>query len=152
MPYRKPETGTWPCGVLSCVTDNRQEATARRPAGGPAAPVTVRLDSLPEEHSLPLLTDLLFFVVVDGVITFGFGVEAGGLSVVAVIASVVVFHFVQMRLLVTLRFDDQAITITRPWRRRRVPWSQIAGLIYTWDAKSSQARTNYRLQIGRAHV
>ncbi|MCP2340888.1 PH domain-containing protein [Actinomadura rupiterrae] len=30
-----------------------------------------------------------------------------------------------------LRFDDDALTIVRPWRRRRIRWDDLAGLIFT---------------------
>jgi hypothetical protein len=52
-----------------------------------------------------------------------------------------------MAWLVAVRFDDAAITIIRPWRRRRVPWDQIAGLIYTREPTSQPGRDPYRLRL-----
>jgi hypothetical protein len=56
-------------------------------------------------------------------------------------------HAVQMAWLVAVRFDDAAITIIRPWRRRRIPWDRIAGLIYTQEPTSQPGRDSYRLRL-----
>ncbi|MFC4913599.1 PH domain-containing protein [Actinomadura gamaensis] len=40
--------------------------------------------------------------------------------------------------LTTLRFDDDALTIVRLWRPRRIPWDDVAGLVYT------RVHTNHR--------
>lgn len=108
---------------------------------------TVRLSPLIEEHSLPFLVDMLFFFVLDGVLTFGFGVTARGTGAVAGIALVVAFHFVQVRTLVTLRFDDEGVTVVRPWRRRRVAWKDVAGLVYAPGPAGGSARSPYRLRL-----
>jgi hypothetical protein len=60
---------------------------------------------------------------------------------------VLVVHAVQMAWLVAVRFDDGAITVIRPWRRRRVPWDQVAGLIYTREPTSQPGRDPYRLRL-----
>lgn len=109
---------------------------------------TVRLSPLSEEHVLPLVVDLGFFIVLDAVLTLGFGASPSGLGAFALLALVVAFHFVQVRALVTLRFDDEGVTIVGPWRRRHVAWREIAGLVYTRDASgSAQSRSYYHLRL-----
>lgn len=92
---------------------------------------TVRLSPLVEEHSRALGVDVVFFVVLYGVLVLGVRTEPRGLGAFGVLAVVVVFHWLQMRFLVRLRFDDEGITVVRVPRRRRVAWSQVAGLVYT---------------------
>lgn len=89
--------------------------------------MTVRLYPLVAEHTFPLLLDAGFFTVCFGAWLLIFGNHFTG----AVLALVVLFHVVQVAWLVAVRFGDDGITIIRPWRRRHVAWSQIAGLIYT---------------------
>jgi hypothetical protein len=36
-----------------------------------------------------------------------------------------------MAWLVAVRFDHEGMTIIRPWRRRRIAWTQVSGLV--WD-------------------
>ncbi|MGW5354204.1 PH domain-containing protein [Streptomyces sp. NPDC004031] len=92
---------------------------------------TVRLGPLIEEHSRALGVDLVFFVVLYGAVVLGIRAQPRGLGAFGVIAVVVVFHWLQMRFLVRLRFDDEGITVVRGPRHRRVAWSQVAGLVYT---------------------
>jgi hypothetical protein len=106
-----------------------------------AKPTTVRLYPLGYEHTLPLLVDVGCFAA----LTAGTAVFGPWWFVVAVAVALVV-HAVQMTWLVAVRFDDAAITIIRPWRRRRVPWDQVAGLIYTREP-TSQWRDPYRLRL-----
>ena len=108
---------------------------------------TVRLSPLAEEHVLPLLVDLGFFAVLGGALTFGVG-EPRGAGAVGLVALVVAFHFAQVRALVTLRFDDEGVTVVRPWRRRRVAWKDVAGLVYTTGGGTGMSgRTYYRLRV-----
>ncbi|WP_433891158.1 PH domain-containing protein [Streptomyces sp. CA-111067] len=111
-------------------------------------PRTVRLSPLLEEHSRALGVDLVFFIVLYGVVVFGTGSEARGPGAFAVIGAVVVFHWLQMRFLVKLRFDEDGITVVRVPRRRRVLWSDIAGLVYTERGSSApNSGTTYQLRL-----
>jgi hypothetical protein len=105
-------------------------------------PTTVRLYPLGNEHTLPLLLDAACFAaLMPGTAAFG-----RWWFIVALVTAVAA-HVVQMAWLVAVRFDDAAITIIRPWRRRRIPWDQIAGLIYTQEPTSLPGRDPYRLRL-----
>jgi hypothetical protein len=94
-----------------------------------ARPTTVRLYPLPAEHTLPFLVDFVVWFVAAGVF-FSLGVSNEWLAFLPAVAIAGLAHVAQMAM-VALEFDDTAITIVRPWRRRRVEWTRIAGLIYT---------------------
>lgn len=102
---------------------------------------TVRLYPLAPEHTLPMFVDVLIFIALIPGAAFG----QWWFFVAALI--VVAAHAVQMAWLVAVRFDDTAITIVRPWRRRRIPWDRIAGLIYTAEPTSRRGRDPYRLRL-----
>jgi hypothetical protein len=108
--------------------------------------VNVRLFPLWNEHWLPMLVDVVFFVVVLGMWTFTLG-DPYGTSAFAVIVLTVAFHFVQMRWLVYDRFDDDGVTIVRTWRRRHIPWTEISGLVYTQRPTSNWGRDPYQLRL-----
>jgi hypothetical protein len=111
-------------------------------AGKLFQPTTVRLYPLGYEHTLPMLIDTLCFVaLIPSTAVFG-----QWWFIVAVL-TVIAVHTVQMVWLVAVRFDDAAITIIRPWRRHRIPWDQIAGLIYTQEPTSQPGRDPYRLRL-----
>ena len=103
---------------------------------------TVRLYSLAEEHTYPLLLDLAFFLVTFTAWVLIFGDHFTALALVPV----VLFHLVQVIWFVQVRFDDEGITIIRSLRRRRVAWSQVAGLVYT-KANGLQTRSPYKLRL-----
>jgi len=107
-----------------------------------AEPMTVRLYPLVNEHTLPLLVDIVCFIVLVPV-TVAFGLSGWVVALPAALAA----HVVQMTWLVAVRFDDTAITIVRPWRRRRIPWDQVAGLIYTSGGTYHPRRDPYRLRL-----
>jgi hypothetical protein len=92
---------------------------------------TVRLSPLIEEHSRALGVDLGYFVVVYAVVVFSTGADVRGWWAFALLGSVVVFHWLQMRFLVKLVFDERGVTIQRVVRRRRFAWTDIAGLVYS---------------------
>jgi hypothetical protein len=117
-------------------------AANREPAMGS---VTVRLFPIWTEHVLPLLVDLVFFCVLLVVWTVAVGVVYG-ISVVAVLGLVVLFHLAQVWWLVVDRFDDTGVTIVRPWRRQHVPWARIGGLVYTQGVES-RGRAAYKLRL-----
>jgi hypothetical protein len=117
-------------------------AMNRNPAMGS---VTVRLFPMWTEHTMPLIVDLAFFVVLLVVWTVVLGVVYGA-SVIAVLGLVVLFHLAQVWWLVVDRFDDTGVTIIRPWRRQHVPWSQVSGLVYTQGVES-QARAPFKLRL-----
>jgi hypothetical protein len=107
-----------------------------------AEPTTVPLYPLGNEHTLPMLVDTVCFIaLIPSTAVFG-----QWWFIVAVL-TVVAVHAVQMAWLVAVRFDDSAITIIRPWRRHRIPWHQIAGLIYTQEPTSQRGRDPYRLRL-----
>jgi hypothetical protein len=107
-----------------------------------AEPTTVRLYPLGYEHTLPMLVDILCFAaLIPGAVVFG-----QWWFIVAIVSAVAV-HAAQMVWLVAVRFDDAAITIIRPWRRRRILWDQIAGLVYTQEPTSQRGRDPYRLRL-----
>src|ERR1700753_380055 len=86
---------------------------------------TVRLYPLGPEHTLPMVFDVLFFAVIYGFWIIGLGRSGSFLSGFVILVAVLAFHALQMAF-VSLRFDDTAITIVRPWRRnRRYAWSDI---------------------------
>jgi hypothetical protein len=116
--------------------------------------VKVRLYPLIAEHYFPMLVDVAFLIVC----LVGWAAVTGGAdgpgSACAIVSLVVLFHITQVTLLVAVRFDDDAITIIRPWRRRRVPWSQVAGLVYTampgtygFRAPGARSYHPYRLHL-----
>ena len=107
--------------------------------------VTVRLFPIVTEHSMPLVVDLVFFLVLLVVWTTAIG-EVYGASVIAVLGLVVLFHLAQVWWLVVDRFDDTGVTIIRPWRRQHVPWTRISGLVYTQGVQS-RARAPYKLRL-----
>ncbi|MEW1865266.1 hypothetical protein AB0399_33615 [Streptomyces sp. NPDC088194] len=109
---------------------------------------TVRLSPLLEEHSRALGVDLGYFVVVYAVVAFSTHTDVRGWWALAVLGSVVVFHWLQMRFLVKLVFDDQGVTIQRVVRRRRFAWAGIAGLVYS-ERGSGTANTpsTYQLRL-----
>ncbi|HEX3786684.1 MAG TPA: hypothetical protein VHW44_02380 [Pseudonocardiaceae bacterium] len=111
-----------------------------------AKPTTVRLSALVGEHVLPMVLDLVYFVVLYAVLVLGFGLRDTGGSTFLILLSVVLVHVIQLRWFVAVRFDDDGLTIIRPWSRRRVEWSQIGGLIYTQD-RSTQARGALKLRL-----
>jgi hypothetical protein len=87
---------------------------------------------------------MMFDVLVSGFIYViwraALGMSDGFLGSLAVLAIVLGFHALQMAF-VFVRFDDTAITIVRPWRgRRRIEWSEVAGLIYTQGVDTGRAR------------
>jgi hypothetical protein len=97
-----------------------------------AKPVTVRLYPLPVEHILmPLLVDVLAFIVFLAVWRLGFGLTDGAVALLPLAALAGLVHLAQMYWLMAVRFDDEAITIVRLWQRRRIEWRQVSGLIYT---------------------
>jgi hypothetical protein len=102
---------------------------------------TIRLYPLLAEHYLPMLVDFVAIVVAMVVLTV-LGVPQNLLSATVILAFAALVHFVQVRRLVALRFDDTGITIIRPWRRRRVEWSRVAGLVYVSDSER-----HYRLRL-----
>jgi hypothetical protein len=107
-----------------------------------AESTTVRLYPLVPEHTLPLLVDAVCLCAfVPGAIVFG-----SWLFAVAFVTAVAA-HAAQMAWLVAVRFDDAAITIIRPWRRRRIGWDQIAGLVYTQRFTSQPGPDPYRLRL-----
>jgi hypothetical protein len=109
---------------------------------------TVRLSPLLEEHSRALGVDLGYFVVVFAAVVFSTGSDVRGAAAFALIGSVAVFHWLQMRFLVKLRFDDEAVTIVRVLRRTRVRWADLAGLIYTeYGSSTPNSPTSYRLRL-----
>lgn len=92
--------------------------------------------------------DLVFFVVLYGVLVLGVHVEARGLGAFAVIGTVAVFHWFQMRFLVKLRFDDKGLTVFRVPRRTRVAWADVAGLVYTERPSGGlHSVVNYQLRL-----
>jgi hypothetical protein len=95
-----------------------------------------------------MLFDVLFSTVVYVTWQAALGMSDGFLGSVAILATVLGFHALQMAF-VFVRFDDTAITLVRPWRgRRRIEWSQVAGLIYTHGfGTDAKARTPYRLRL-----
>ena len=93
-----------------------------------------------------MAVDILVFMVVYGIWLIGLGMTDSFGSDLGILAIIVLAHVVQMAGLVAVRFDDTAITIIRPWRRRRIEWVQISGLIYTQDA-SSKGRGAYKLRL-----
>jgi hypothetical protein len=105
----------------------------------------VRLFPIVREHVLPMLVDLVFFVVLLVVWTATIGTVHGA-SVIAVLGLVVLFHFVQVWWLVVDRFDDSGVTLIRPWRRRHVPWTRIGGLVYT-QVSASQYHQPFKLRL-----
>ena len=70
----------------------RVVAASRNPAMGT---VTVRLFPIVSEHSMPLVVDLAFFLVLLVVWTVAVGTVYGA-SVLAVLALVVLFHLAQV--------------------------------------------------------
>lgn len=107
---------------------------------------TVWLYPLGPEHTIPMLFDVLFTMLVYVTSQEALGMSYGFLSIVVVLATTLGFHALQLAF-VFVRFDDTAITIVRPWRgRRRYEWSQIAGLIYTRTVDTAQ-RAPYRLRL-----
>jgi hypothetical protein len=105
-------------------------------------PTTVRLHPLKYEHTLPMLVDTVCFAaLMAGTVVFG------QWWFVVAVAIVLAVHAIQMAWLVAVRFDDASITIIRPWRRRRVRWDQVAGVIYTREATSQPGRDPYRLRL-----
>ncbi len=108
-----------------------------------ANPVTVRLYPLTAEHMAAMLADAVAFMV--AIVVWGaVGGTDRAIAVVPLFAFVALVHAVQLYR-VAVRFDDTAITITRPWRRsRRVEWADVAGLIYS----AREVRpTTYRLHL-----
>ncbi|MEV4318123.1 hypothetical protein [Actinocrispum sp. NPDC049592] len=107
-----------------------------------ANPVTVRLYPLAAEHVAAMLADAVALVV--AIVLWGaVGWTTGAIAVVPLLAFVALVHAVQMYR-VAVRFDDTAITIIRPWRRWRVEWADVAGLIYS----SREVRpATYRLHL-----
>jgi hypothetical protein len=101
---------------------------------------TVRLYPLVAEHYLPMLVD--FCAITVGIVVVAVVGMPNALAAVAVLGFAVLVHAVQMAWLVALRFDDTAITIVRPWRRRRIEWSRVAGLVYLADTDRT-----YRLRL-----
>ncbi|MFL6120657.1 hypothetical protein [Actinophytocola sp.] len=107
-----------------------------------AATVTVRLYPLAAEHLLPMAVDavaLCAAIVVWGAV----GLTGRAVAVIPLLVFAVLVHVVQMYW-VAVRFDDTAITIIRPWRRRRIEWSRVAGLMYS---SRSASPTTYRLHL-----
>jgi hypothetical protein len=99
-------------------------------------PVTVRLYPLYFEHLLPGAVDVVFF----GIAYLAWdsaGLPDNGWAVLPLFGVAVVAHVIQMALFVKVRFDDVGITIIRPWRRRRVAWKQVTGLVYTRELSST---------------
>jgi hypothetical protein len=97
-------------------------------------PVTVRLYRLPTEHFLvPLLVDLAAFVVFFGAWRLGFGLPDGPVALLPIAALLGAVHLAQLYWLTVVRFDDEAITIVRLWRRTRIEWSRVSGLMYSWQ-------------------
>jgi Integrase core domain len=82
-------------------------------------PVTVRLYPLTAEHVAAMLADAVALVVAIAV-WGGVRWTDRAIAVVPLCAFVALVHAVQLYR-VAVRFDDTAITITRPWRRRRRP-------------------------------
>ncbi|MCO5971260.1 hypothetical protein [Actinoallomurus soli] len=71
-----------------------------------------------------------------------------GGRLLCILATPLLLHAVQMAWLVAVRFDDTAVTIIRPWRRRRIPWDDIAGLIYTEHVNTGRTvLMTYRLRL-----
>ncbi|WP_435127322.1 hypothetical protein [Actinacidiphila sp. bgisy144] len=109
---------------------------------------TVRLSPLIEEHSRALGVDLGYFVVVYAAVVFPTGTDVRGWWAFAVLGSVVVFHWLQMRFLVKLVFDERGVTIQRVLRRRRFAWTDIAGLVYSERGSGMpNAPSTYRLRL-----
>ena len=113
-----------------------------------AEPRTIPLYPLPAEHLKPMAVDAAAFMVTL-VLFLAFGMNYGAAAVITVFAglgSYALTHFVQMRWFVKVRFDDKGITMIRPWRRQRIEWYQIAGLIYR-SRKESYGRSGYELRL-----
>ncbi|MDN3352424.1 hypothetical protein [Actinomadura sp. DC4] len=106
------------------------------------APTTVRLYPLWYEHALPMLVDVACFAVLAPLM-----VVFGSWWIAVTILVVLAVHVAQLAWLVAVRFDDDAITVIRPWRRRRVPWDRVAGLVYSQEPTSQQGRDPYRLRL-----
>jgi hypothetical protein len=109
-----------------------------------AKPAKVRLYPLYFEQTLLVLVDLFAWMVVYGVLRIAVGMSDWPAGFAAIGAAALT-HLAQMAV-AAVRFDDTAITITRPWRRRRVEWSRIAGLIYT-EVGSGRAGRAYWLRL-----
>jgi hypothetical protein len=93
-----------------------------------------------------MLFDVLFFALIYLIWRAALGMSDGFLGTFAILVAVLAFHALQMAF-VSVQFDDNAITIVRPWRgRRSIEWTQIAGLVYTRGADST-ARAPYRLRL-----
>lgn len=106
----------------------QRDAAGTGPTAGSPRPVTVRLYPLPWEHWR--LQGLDYLVLVAAVIIFEVTTQLGVTqAVLAGLGVAVVAHAIAM-LLAADRFDAAGITIIRPWRRRRVAWSEIGGLVY----------------------
>lgn len=94
--------------------------------------VTVWLWPLSYENGFPVnAADFAAFVVFEGLwAATGHDADAGWL-IFPIAGVVIVAHVVQMAF-ATVRFDDDGMTIRRPWRRRRrIPWTDVAGVAWT---------------------
>ena len=94
-----------------------------------STPTKVSLRQLSGENTLPMGVDTVAFIITMLVMMSETVNAVAGILAAFAVAAVV--HAVQMTWLVYVQFDDTAITIVRPWRRRRVEWRHIAGLVYT---------------------
>jgi hypothetical protein len=108
--------------------------------------VTVRLYPLSAEHTLPMVVDLGVFTVASG-IWFGAGLTDRAWAVLPLFCVTALAHVIQMALFVNVRFDDAGITITRPWRRRRFDWAQVAGLVVTRRNTATPGSNPYMLRL-----
>lgn len=108
-----------------------------------AKPVTVRLYPLAAEHLfVPSAVDAGALIVAI-VVWAGIGLTDRAVAIIPMLAFVALVHVAQMYW-VAVRFDDTAITIIRPWRRRRIEWNLVAGLIYS---SRHTGPTSYRLHL-----
>jgi hypothetical protein len=107
-----------------------------------ARPTIIRLAPLGAEHRVPAAAALGVLVCLGAAAT----AAGGGVLLLVAVLVAAVFYAVEMVWLVALWFDDDAITIVRPWRRQRIAWSQVAGLIYT-RVSSGRGPRQYRLRL-----
>jgi hypothetical protein len=94
-----------------------------------------------------MAVDVGVFAVALAVWTFGLGLSDSGWAVVPLLGIAVLAHVVQMAFAVAVRLDGEGITIIRPWRRRRIAWTQVSGLVYTCRPTSDPGRDPYRLRL-----
>lgn len=111
--------------------------------------VTIWLYPLYWENYWPVAAVDLAVLGVAYALWLSAGLSDSGWAVIPLGCVVAVGHASQMAF-AAVRFDDEAITITRPWRwPRRVPWTPVKGLAWTCRFGGNEHDTAVR---GLSHI